>query len=151
MIFLNIYLFLRDRETEREEGRDRERDGDTESKASSRTWAIITEAKEGLTPTDQEIMTRVKVSRSTYWPTPEPQRFYFSCVSKLFSYNYFHLFYFKFIYLFWERERKEMSWEGKRERMNLKQGPHCQCGTQHGAWTLEPWDHNLSWNPESDA
>ena len=35
-IFLNVYLFLRQRETEHEWGRNRERGGDTESEAGSR-------------------------------------------------------------------------------------------------------------------
>ena len=34
--FLNVYLFLRERQTEGEQGRDKEREGDTEAKAGSR-------------------------------------------------------------------------------------------------------------------
>ena len=35
LIFFNVYLLLRGKETEHERGRGREREGDTESKAGS--------------------------------------------------------------------------------------------------------------------
>ena len=55
--FLNVYLFLRQRETEHDWGRGREREGDTESEAGSRLWAISPEPYAGLELTDHEIVT----------------------------------------------------------------------------------------------
>ena len=48
--------------------------------------------------------------------------------------------FFKFIYLFWKRERE-----------NLKQALHCQHRARCGAWTHKPWDRDLSWSQESDG
>ena len=52
--------------------------------------------------------------------------------------DFFFVVVFKFIYLFWERER---AGEGQRE--NPKQALHCECKAQRGAQT-----HDLSWNQE---
>ena len=41
--------------------------------------------------------------------------------------------------------------ERERERLIPKQAPHCQCRAHCGARTHELWDHDLSWNQESDA
>ena len=58
-IFLNVYMFLRDRaqagEVQREE--------DTESEAGSRLWAVSTKLDVGLELMNREIMTRAKVRR----------------------------------------------------------------------------------------
>ena len=57
-----------------------------------------------------------------------------------------------FIYLFWEKEREhEYVSRGGAERENSKQAPHCQRRAQCGARSRELWDHDLSWNQESDA
>ena len=53
-----------------------------------------------------------------------------------------------------EREReREQAGEGQKEkeRKYPKQAPCCQHRTRCGAWTQEPWDHDLSWNQVSDA
>ena len=50
-IFLNVYLFLREKE------REAEREGDTESKAASRLRAVSTEPDVGLELTNRKIMT----------------------------------------------------------------------------------------------
>ena len=61
LLFLIVYLFLR--ETECEWGRCRE--GDTESEAGSRLQAVSTEPDTGFKPTDREIMTLAEVRCST--------------------------------------------------------------------------------------
>ena len=38
----------------------------------------------------------------------------------------------------------------ERERENSKQAPYCQWGARRGARTHDPWDEDLSWNPELD-
>ena len=56
-----------------------------------------------------------------------------------------------FIY-FWERERETEHEQGRgRERGRHRirsslQVPSCQHRAQNGAWTHEPWDHDLSWS-----
>ena len=57
------------------------------------------------------------------------------------------------IYLFLREREREQAGEGhtKGKRENPKQAPHCQQGAQCGAWTHEPWDHDLSWNLQLDA
>ena len=55
--FLNIYLFLREKERESTSGRGAEREGDTASEAGSRLRAVSTEPDVGLEPTNHEIMT----------------------------------------------------------------------------------------------
>ena len=56
------------------------------------------------------------------------------------------------IYLFEIENVRAHEWEGQREREkdNLKQ---IQCWAQSPAQGLisRPWDHNLSWNQESDT
>ena len=54
-IFLNVYLFLRNRYIMSTTGE--ERGGDTESEAGSRLQAVSTEPNAGLEPTNHEIMT----------------------------------------------------------------------------------------------
>ena len=65
--FLDIYLFLRGRETEREQERGREREGDTESEAGSRLWAVSTESEAGIELMNQEIMTWAEVGCVINW------------------------------------------------------------------------------------
>ena len=55
LLFFNVYLFLREKETEHKKGRDRE--GDTEPEAGSRLRAVSTEPDAGLEITNREIMT----------------------------------------------------------------------------------------------
>ena len=57
-----------------------------------------------------------------------------------------------FIYLS-ERERETTIGEGQREREkeNPKQDPHGQGRALLRAWSLKPWDPDLSWNQESEA
>ena len=55
LIFLNVYLILR--ETERERGRGRQRERDTGSEAGSRLLAVSTEPDAELKLTDREIAT----------------------------------------------------------------------------------------------
>ena len=55
LIFLNVYLVLRDRVCE--QGRGRERGGDTESEAGSRLRTVTTEPDVGLELTNRETMT----------------------------------------------------------------------------------------------
>ena len=74
---------------------------------------------------------------------------------------HFHFILFN-VYLVFERERergreKERERERKRDvgRRGRERGRHriwsrlqalsCQYRAQHGAWTHEPWDHDLSW------
>ena len=59
-VFINVYLFLGQRETEHERGRGREREGDTESETGSRLRAISPEPDAGLELTDREIVTWLK-------------------------------------------------------------------------------------------
>ena len=55
VLFFNVYLFLRERETEHEwDGAER---GDTESEAGSRLRTVSTELEAGLELTHREIMT----------------------------------------------------------------------------------------------
>ena len=56
LIFFNVYLFLRQRETE-QNGAGSEREGDTESETGYRLRALSTEPHAGLELTDHEIMT----------------------------------------------------------------------------------------------
>ena len=57
------------------------------------------------------------------------------------------------VYLFILRERYACEQGRGRERVreNPMQAPLCQHRALLGAQTREPWDHNLSWNQESDA
>ena len=85
---------------------------------------------------------------------------YYSMNSKMVP----HLSFFLSVFIFRERERrKKRKWkkeqkrelqegaEGEGERQNPKQNLHCQPGAQCRSPTQEPWDHELSWNQESDA
>ena len=58
--FLNVYLFLRQRETHSMNGGGAEREGDTESEAGSRLRAISPEPDAGLELADREIVTWLK-------------------------------------------------------------------------------------------
>ena len=61
-------------------------------------------------------------------------------------------FFFKFIYLFWERERRGRDIvSGGGIEKGRPRIPSSQRKAQCGAQTHEPWDHDLSRNPESDA
>ena len=55
--FLNVYLFLRERERERASKGGAERGGDTESETGSRLRAVGTEPDAGLEPTNREMVT----------------------------------------------------------------------------------------------
>ena len=68
IFFLMFIHFLRDREWVGEGQRERE----TQSKASSRLWALSTDPDVGLEPTNHEIMTWAEVGRSTDWATQAP-------------------------------------------------------------------------------
>ena len=59
------------------------------------------------------------------------------------------LFFFLGLLIF-ERERQWDCTCSGESREKTKQAPHCQSRAQPGAWTLKPWDHDLSWNQESD-
>ena len=76
-IFLNFYLFLKERERERQSmsGVGAEREGDTESEAGSRLWAVSTKPNAGLELTNHEIMTWAEVGRLTDWATQAPQKY----------------------------------------------------------------------------
>ena len=67
---------------------------------------------------------------------------------ELFFLNVVFIFY--FCLLFWEWANK---WGRGRERgrWNLKQTSCCQHRARCGAWTHEPWNHDRSRNPKSDA
>ena len=56
-MFLNVSLFLRERERQGTSGRGTEREGDTEFEGGSRLWAVSTEPNAGLEPKNREIMT----------------------------------------------------------------------------------------------
>ena len=58
--------------------------------------------------------------------------------------------FFKFIYLFWERERPREG-QRERERRHPKQALHCQHRAQCGARSNKLRDHDLSQNQESDT
>ena len=68
MLFLK-FIFEREREIERMSRRGTEREGDTESKASSRPWAVSTEPDTGLEPTNHEITTWAEVWCLANWAT----------------------------------------------------------------------------------
>ena len=57
LIFLNVYLFLRERQKQNVSRGGAEREGDTEPEAGSRLGAVSTEPDVGLKPTNHEIMT----------------------------------------------------------------------------------------------
>ena len=66
--------------------------------------------------------------------------------------TFFFVSFLKFLLILRERET---AWAGEvqreKERENPKQAPRYQCRARCGAQTHEPWDHDLSWNQESDA
>ena len=69
----------------------------------------------------------------------------FHFTSLYFILFYFILFYFKLTILrVWTGEQRE------RETENPKQASCYQCRAQHGAWSHEPWDRDLSRNQVSD-
>ena len=72
LIFLNVYLFLRERERQRVSREGAER-GDTESETGSRFWGVSIEPNVGLELTKGEIMTWAEVERPTDWATQVPQ------------------------------------------------------------------------------
>ena len=76
--FLNIYLFLRDRERQSMSRGGAEREGGTESETGSRLWAVSAGPDAGLELTDREIMTWAEVGRLTDQATQAPpiQQFY---------------------------------------------------------------------------
>ena len=79
IIFFNIYLFLRQRQSMN--GGGAEREGDTESETGSRLWAISPEPNAGLELTDREIVTWVKLGHLTDWATQAPLKL-FLCYSQ---------------------------------------------------------------------
>ena len=74
-IFLNVYLFLRQRESMNRGGAERE--GDTESETGSGLWAVSTEPDAGLELMDREIMTWAEVGRLTDRATQAPREIVF--------------------------------------------------------------------------
>ena len=52
-------------------------------------------------------------------------------------------FFFKFVYFRWVRDTGRGR---KKERENPKQAPSYQRRARRGAWTHEPWDHDLTWS-----
>ena len=68
--FLNIYLFLRERERQSMSEGGAERVGDTESKAGSRLWVVSTKPDVGLELS--EIMTWAEVRPLTDWAIQAP-------------------------------------------------------------------------------
>ena len=60
----------------------------------------------------------------------------------------FNCFFFKFIYFGGVRMQ---GGRAKREKENPKQALHCECRRRYRAWTHKPWDHDVSWNQESDT
>ena len=70
-LFLNVCLFLRERQRQRASWAEREED--TESKAASRLWAVSTEPNAGLELMNGKIMTWAKVRRLTNWATQVPR------------------------------------------------------------------------------
>ena len=150
-----IYLFWERKNMcacEKGRGRKRERE-----KIPSRVRIVSAEPSEGLKPTNHEIMTWAKIELVTQ-PTEPPMyphlgNYFFFCFVLLFC---FLFSFFKFIYLFWGRDReskqrrgRERQREGKRE--NPEQAPHYQCRAWCGAWTHKLWDHDLSQNQKSNA
>ena len=75
LIFLNVYLFLR--ESVSRGGSEREGDTESESETGSRFWAVSAEPDAGLEPTSHEIMTWAEVGCLIDWATPAPQQQYF--------------------------------------------------------------------------
>ena len=65
IIFVNVYLFLGERQSV--SGGGAEREGDTESEAGSRLWPVSTEPDAGLEPSDHELMTWAEVGHLTDW------------------------------------------------------------------------------------
>ena len=65
--------FLRDRGRQSGSGGGAEREAETESEAGFSLWAVSTEPRAGLEPTNCEIMTRAEVRRPTDWATQVPQ------------------------------------------------------------------------------
>ena len=64
-----MFSFIFERERQSVSWEEEEREGDTESEAGSRLWAVSTEPDVGLEFVNCEIMTWVKVARSTDWAT----------------------------------------------------------------------------------
>ena len=65
--FLNVYLFLRERQSMSRGGAEKE--GDTECEAGSSLWAVSSEPDAGLKVTNCEIMTQAEAGRLTNWVT----------------------------------------------------------------------------------
>ena len=68
-IFLNGYLFLRERQSV---GKGQREEEDTEFKAGSRLWAVSAEPDAGLEPMNCEIVTWAEVGRLTDWAAQVP-------------------------------------------------------------------------------
>ena len=66
LIFFNVYLSSKERETQSSSREGAEREGDTESKTGSGLRAVSTEPDAGLELTNREIMTRAEAGRSTH-------------------------------------------------------------------------------------
>ena len=106
-----------------------EREWDTESEAGSRLWAVSAEPDAGLELTRCEIMTWAKVRCLTVWATQVPQS----------------------LFIFEKERERERERERRRQRARHRiwsrlQALSCQHGARRGAWTHEPWDHDLSWS-----
>ena len=84
LIFLNVYLVLRERERAYTSRGGTERERETEG--LSRLHAVSTEPNMGLEPTNREIMTWALVGCLTHWATQVPQeRLFYRSMSKCFK------------------------------------------------------------------
>ena len=79
-----------------------------------------------------------------------------SIISNTKEKKFFFLNYFFLSYLFWEREREiKQGWGRERGRERIPHSLHAVStepnAGRSGAWSREPWDHDLSQNPGSDT
>ena len=123
LIFFNVYLFLRQRQSVNRGGAERE--GDTESETGSRLWAVSTEPDAGLEPTNCEIVTRAEVGSLTDWATQAPQ-----CLLILETET--------------EREQGRGRERGRHRIWNRLQALSCQHRARRRARTHKLWDRDLS-------
>ena len=133
--FFYIYLFLREREREQGWGRERRR-----HRMRSRLQALSCRHK-----------VQYRAQTHKLWDHDLSQSQMFNWLSHPGDPRI--LFFFKFIYLFWERQRQRRWGRGKkRGRERIPSRLHT-AGTESKAGLELPklQDHDLSWNQESDA
>ena len=120
--FFLRFVYFWERQSVNQGGTERERERGTHriwSRPQPLSFSV------GPYPTNCEIITWAEVRHLTDWATQVP------------------LFYFKFFIYFWE---SSSGGGAERRTEDLKQGPHWQQQAGCGAWTHEPWDHDLSWS-----